>query len=64
MTRSYDFTVSADHVYLDLQTATDEELAKAIEYIKAEQQSRISTKLVLDQTEISLKKGKSQKLTA
>ncbi len=49
---------------IDLKTATDEELSDAAARIKAEQTNRLVTKIVLSSTELSLNKGKTDKLTA
>jgi len=51
-------------LHLDLASATDEELAEAINQIKAEQRARIKTKVVLDHTELVIGKGKAEKVTA
>ena len=50
-------------VQINLETATDEELAEAAAAILAEQKSRIVTKLTLDPTEITVAKGKNTKIT-
>ena len=49
---------------LDLLTATDEELAEAAALIAAEQRARIKTTITLDQTEVTVNKGKQVKLKA
>ena len=54
----------AETINLDLSAATDEELAVALEKIVAEQKARIKTTITLDQTEITLGKGKKETLTA
>ncbi len=51
-------------INLDYSSATDEELAQALDAIQAEQKSRLRTKLALSETDILIAKGKSQKLTA
>lgn len=45
-------------IKIDLKSATDEELKKAIEAIKGEQKARIDTKLTISESEIQLVKGK------
>ena len=47
---------------IDLSSATDEELKQAKEAIEAEIKSRIVTKITLDQTDISIAKGKTVKI--
>lgn len=54
----------AETINLDLSTATDEELAEALQMIVAEQRARIKTTLTLDQMELTLGKGKQKTLTA
>ena len=49
---------------VDLHSMSDKELADAITSIKAEQRSRIKTRIVLDATSISLVPGKTQKIEA
>lgn len=49
---------------INLKEATDEELTEAIAQIQAEQRSRISTTISLDETEITINKGKTQKISA
>lgn len=55
---------SEDGVYLSFADATDEELEEAIQKIRKEQRSRIKTTIVLSDTELWVKKGKTAKLTA
>ncbi|MBR1407982.1 MAG: Ig-like domain-containing protein [Clostridia bacterium] len=50
-------------INLDFSTATDDELVQALDAIKAEQRSRLKTKIVLSETEILLAKGKTKKLS-
>lgn len=49
-------------ININLDNATDDEIANAINELVAEQKARITTKLSLDQAEITLAKGKTQKL--
>lgn len=56
--------VAAKFEDLDLAAMTDEELNEALEAIKAEQRSRIKTKVVLNRTELVLNVGKTDKITA
>ncbi len=51
-------------IWLDFNTCSDEELEEAIIKIKAEQRARLTTKVSLDYTSLSLAKGKTQKVTA
>ena len=51
-------------VYLSFDSATDEELEDAIKKIRAEQRARLKTKIVLNESNIAIAKGKSAKLTA
>ena len=60
----YVTTAFAETINLDLSAATDKELAVALEKIVAEQKARIKTTLTLDQTELTLGKGKKETLTA
>ena len=55
---------SGSIITIDLSTATDEELAQALQLIKAEQQARLKTGIQLDPAEVTLFKGASQKVTA
>ena len=55
---------TADVISIDLSTATDEELAAAVDQIKAEQQARLKTSILLDPAEVTLAQGASQKITA
>ena len=58
-------TISENGVHLDFATATDEDLALAIDTIKAEQRARLKTAIVFDsEKEIDLAKGKNVKVTA
>lgn len=54
----------ADTLSLDLSTASDQELIEAMNQIIAEQKSRIKASLTLDQSSITLSKGKKATLTA
>lgn len=54
----------ADRLIVDFNTATDEELIAAVEAIQAEQRARLVTRIDLDCTELSLKKGATQKISA
>lgn len=59
------FSLADDNnLIINLSEATDEELADAISKIQAEQRSRIKTSIVLDNAEITINKGRTQKLTA
>ena len=51
-------------IWLDFSTATDEDLENAIKIIKEEQRNRLDTKIVMDNSELKLGKGKSAKITA
>ena len=56
---------STDRVLtVNLESATDEELAAAAAQIKAEQQARMKTTIQLDPAEITLLKGGTQKVNA
>ncbi len=48
----------------DVSLATDEELEDALQQIIAEQHSRLKTRIVLNITETSIVKGKTEKITA
>ena len=48
----------------DVTLATDEELEEALQQIIAEQHSRLKTRIVLNAVEVSITKGKSEKITA
>lgn len=48
----------------DFSLATDEELEEALQQITAEQHSRLKTRIILNKAEISITKGKSERLTA
>lgn len=50
-------------ISIDLSTATDEELETARQAIVQEQKNRIITKVLLDQNDLSLGKGKTAKLS-
>lgn len=54
----------ADTLSIDLTTATDDELTNAIQLIQKEQKSRIKTSLTLDQTDLTLAKGKQGTINA
>ena len=54
---------AAAEINLDFSGATDEELVQALNAIKAEQRSRLKTRIVLSETEVLLAKGKTKKLT-
>lgn len=54
----------ADTLSLDLSTASDQELIEAMNQIIAEQKSRIKASLTLDQSSLTLPKGKKDTLTA
>ena len=54
----------ADVLNIDLSAATDEELAEAAAQIKAEQKSRLKAHIVFEPTELTVKKGASQKVAA
>lgn len=49
---------------INLKEATDEELTEAIARIQAEQRSRINTTISLDETDITINKGKTKKVSA
>ena len=53
---------SGNGVWLDFTTASDEDLEEALSKIKAEQRSRLKTKIVLGSKKLSLAKGKTEKL--
>lgn len=54
---------SGNGVWINFDTATDEELEEALQKIKAEQRARIKTKIVLDKTSLTLKKGETGKIS-
>ena len=59
----YSENESSDRILqIDLDSATDDEIAEAIALLVNEQKARIVTKLTLDHTEVTLAKGKTQKL--
>lgn len=51
-------------VTVDLAAAADEELEEAVARIRAEQRSRLKTRISFDISEVTLVKGKSAKITA
>ncbi len=51
-------------VWIDFSTASDEELEEALNKIRAEQRSRIKTKIVFDSKELAVAKGRTVKLAA
>ena len=55
---------SSRNITINLDSATDEEIAEAITALKAEQSARIKTSIQLDVTDISLNKGAIQKVNA
>lgn len=58
-------SLSVDGIFsVNLSTLTDEELAEIAESIRAEQRARIKTHIVLDNNELKLAIGKSQKIVA
>ena len=56
--------MTEENLSINLKEATDEDLVRAIDIIKAEQRSRLKTKIVLDPSEITLAKGTTSKITA
>ncbi len=56
-------TISSQ-AFVDYSLFTDEELEQALIAIKAEQRARLKTKIVLSSTELTIVKGRSEKITA
>lgn len=58
------FSATAETISINLSTASDAQLAEALDLILAEQKARIKTTISLDKNEITLSKGKQASLTA